>query len=682
MKLYYTAKNNPGLAFEHQAAQLVPLRFFGMKCADGRLDQPDAAPIPETQGLFLLDTDMDRFEGAKLSLGDFVPFEDGFDTSFFDAGRNFQIEIRMRRHDASGVFSWSYRITNLDSKPHTIYSCISRFPLEGESYELYSQSSGWCAENDHGDFRPVSAGRIELGNSGGRSTDSGVPYAVIREKETGRCAAIHVLPIGDWIIRAHRVSGSNAAFTILEAGLSDRGLRLQIQPGERLVLPEILLQGFTGDIEASAPDFHRYLLDRFPHCKPTHAVYNSWLFDFDVVEPERLREQARIAADMGITYFTVDAGWFGDGPDWQNQVGNWQECTTAAFKGELRAFSDYIRSLGMQFGIWMEPERAAKGSKVYREHPEWFAKCDSVMFDLLNPEVEEYLLGQIIDVIRRYDARWIKIDYNSNFYRDLGGESFYRYSLASDRLMRRAKEACPDTIFEGCASGGLRTDILTTHEKYDQHFISDTVEPYHLIRMRHNGAVRLLPQMLGCWSIMIETPFGIGSYTNHNRLTRRKLFTPADGTWSRAVDVTPKLAALQTIAGCPGFGGDISTLGEETRNILRENIRFFEENRDFLSRCVCHMHTQMRPFRESLGWVVLEYENIDDEGSIIFAYRLNANVSEFMCYPRGLKDNKRYCVEGDCEKMTGQGYELASQGIALHCVQAFDAACIKISAAK
>jgi len=156
--------------------------------------------------------------------------ETGYINKMVDYTETFELDTVVTMDEQTGIFSRQDFLKNLDSVPHTIYACLVRYPLHGDDFEIYAQSSGWCAENE-GEWRRLSAGNLELTNSGGRSTDTANPFLCIRQASTGNAAAIHVLPIGDWMIKVSRTAGQRTTFAVIEAGLSKQGLRLTIQQG-------------------------------------------------------------------------------------------------------------------------------------------------------------------------------------------------------------------------------------------------------------------------------------------------------------------------------------------------------------------------------------------------------------------------------------------------------------------
>ncbi len=71
-------------------------------------------------------------------------------------------------------------------------------------------------------------------------------------------------------------------------------------------------------------------------------MWNSWGYQSSISEPV-LRKAAQTAASLGVEVFVVDYGW-------ARMLGDWRE-DPAKFPSGLRALSNYVRSLGMKFGL-------------------------------------------------------------------------------------------------------------------------------------------------------------------------------------------------------------------------------------------------------------------------------------------------------------------------------------------
>lgn len=657
-----------GVQLQRDGKALDWLSLFGLS---GAAEET----MPECRGIYFLDSDAGRFEGAKWALTELHSGENACRMRL-RAG-SFEVTAALEMDAATGVLSWSTELRNADQQPHTVYACLPRIPLRGNDYAYYGQYSGWCAENQGG-WCDVPAGNLVLTNSAGRSTESCTPFACIRHKTTGRAAAIHVLPIGDWVIRFRRIAAHRLSYTVVEAGLSDASLRLTLRPGETLMLPKLVLCGFCGAVENCCEGLQRWLLRQYPHETLPELAYNTWFFDFDILDADRLKRQVQAAKAAGCRTFVVDAGWFGKGFDWENQVGNWDECTEHAFEGRMNEFADYVRAQGMNFGLWMEPERACPGTRVYQEHPDWFLKADAIIFDLTQPQVVDYLTEQVTRLVRTYDLRWMKLDYNTNMLRDLTGENFYRYYLGEQRFLTEIRRRNPTCSFEGCSSGGMRTDFCNVLSNYHGHFVSDTVNPLEVLRMRQNTMPRLLPAYLGSWIVLQETPFAVGTYFDHNRSERTKVLSAGDGWWDQTVDVSIDFALTVNLLGEWGISGDLGSLSAENLARVRRAAEFYERHRALLARTVCHPLTKLQPIDNYKGWAAMQYENIDGLGSLLYVFRLVDDSDTLFVYPKNLLPAQRYLVRCGETEDCRTGAELLHFGVAVYCPSRFEARLIEL----
>ena len=671
-RISLNARGQRGLVFAEDNGTIFLERFFGLPCTT-------QTGAPECAGNFYLVTDRGRFEGSRLILKHCGESDSGLRLIYETPGGEYRIHSAYQLDETTGVITRNDSLTNCTGDSSVVCACLPRITLQGGQYELYAQASNWSAENQ-GEWLPLSAGGVTLTNSAGRSTESGTPFACVRQKQTGTAAAIHVRPIGDWIIRARRVSEARATHWVIEAGLSDQDLHMTLAPGETIELPELLFVGFAGEVERYGEPFQRYLLNRYGRRTLPEMVYNTWFFEFDTLDVERLRQQALRAKELGCRVFVVDAGWFGAGADWSNQVGDWRECTERAFGGKMREFADFVRSNGMGFGLWMEPLRACKGMPVYEDHPDWFLEEDAIVYDLCNPAVREHLCGELTRLVETYGLCWMKLDYNSNMLRDRMGSNYYRYYLAEALFTAMIRERNPGCTFEGCASGGMRSDFHNCLSFYHGFFVSDTVHPIECLRIRQGVSLRMLPAYTGAWLVMQETPFSIGSYFTRNRTTRTKVLAAGDPWWDHTVDVTADFAVKLNLMGEWGLSGDLTSYGRDTFETVRRGIAFYEAHRAFLGRSVCHALTQVQSINDVTGWTALQYENIDGQGSLIFAFRMADDSNAFVVYPRNLDAARAYRVridEEDIGALTGE--EILSEGVLIECASRYEGKIISIN---
>lgn len=578
-------------------------------------------------------------------------------------------------HDApSGVWSRKDAVRNDGAEAITISRCLSAFDFPPARYEVYSQASSWCGENQ-GRWQPCTHGSLTLASEFGRTTQGATPYACLRNVDTGRGLAIHVIPRGNWVIRFVRKVNMNSFPMTLKAGLADGDLRLTLQPGATLDLPEILLQSLgEGPVEQAAAPLHSFLLRNHltPDERDIPFVYNTWFDVFEHLDVDRLRRQLAAAKDVGCEVFVIDAGWYGAGDkDWANSVGDWREATTRSFHGRMKEFAEEVRAAGLGFGVWMEPERIAAGAPVLAEHPDWFFKPISEFYypNLELPAAYDYTLGEISRVVETYSLAWMKIDFNHPVGPDPTGAESSGYYAAWYRLLGELRGKFPKTIFEGCASGGMRTDINTV-SRFPTHFLSDSIEPIDVIRISEGAMLRLTPGRLGKWLGLRNVGKTIPEYGQKAEDIGTSVVAPGGALWTGARVWDLRFVAAASLCGLPGLTGDVSSLEPETRAVLREVIAFYKSHRRFIARCVGFMLTPPKPIEDRTGWSAVQLQPPGEEKSLVFVYRLQ-DIRGQMRFPlRNLSPNRTYRVtswlpsrepsrEIGGEELTGSGLSVS-----------------------
>jgi alpha-galactosidase len=678
---------------EGRAAWLQQL--FGLACsAVGE----DAGP-PRVRDLARLDTDRGRFEGEALppwpawrsqpvladgSGGGLTACEatpDGvnFTWTMPDGGLRLESHWQLSRDD--GIWRRADSLHNVGATPVIVHACLARFPFAPGRYELYSQASGWCNENQ-GAWQPLHHGAVVLGNVGGRTTQGGTPYLCLREEGGDRAVAFHIVPAGNWTIR---VAGESAGtrpllFAVVELGLATESLHLDLPPGGTLALPEILIQAVPQGVpELAAPALHRYVLARyFADAKP-HApvVYNTWFDAFEHLDVARLRRQLAAAAEIGCEVLTVDAGWYGAGAGpWYLQVGDWREKRGAAFDGRMADFADEVRAAGLGFGLWMEPERNHPSVPIVQAHPEWFRPgADGFMYaDLTQGPAYDYILGEMSRLAETYRLAWMKVDFNFELGDDPTAQSAYyaRWYALLDALRGRF----PEVFFEGCASGGMRSD-LNTLAHFDGHFLSDTVEPIDVLRITQGSLLRLPPGRMNKWVCLRSAGRSVVPYGSTPEDAVETILAPWNAGWTTSISVDVDYAARVALIGMFGLSGDLAGLPAWARDRLRHHVAFCKQWRGFITGAVAHLASPIRPRTDRQGWVAIQLQEPQGDRSLLFVYRLDAADGRHRVRLRGLAGDRRYALTDDDQPAAppriATGRDLMADGLVVELRAAFSA---------
>ncbi|UQU62316.1 alpha-galactosidase [Couchioplanes caeruleus] len=256
--------------------------------------------------------------------------------------------------------------------------------------------------------------------------------------------------------------------------------------------------------------FHRHLRARerpVPAQRPvTLNVWEAVYFDQDA---DRLLDLAERAAALGVERYVLDDGWFSSRRDDRSGLGDWV-VSRDVWPAGLHPLVDRVRELGMQFGLWFEPEMVNPDSGVARAHPDWIMAArpewpvesrHQQVLNLAIPEAYEHVKSQMVAILDEYAISYVKWDHN----RDLveagdrtrrGRPGVHAQTLAFYRLLDELRAAYPDLEIESCSSGGARVDLAVL-ERTDRVWVSDSIDPHDRQRMLRWTTQLVPPEFLG-----------------------------------------------------------------------------------------------------------------------------------------------------------------------------------------
>ncbi len=530
---------------------------------------------------------------------------------------------------------------------HGSASCLVRrchpvLYLAPRSYIARWQSSAWCLENQP-QTAPCAGADLVLRHPPGRTSDQASPYLVL--DGGGAKLSVHVVPDGNWMMRAHpEPNGGGLPRVLVAAGHEEEGFGVMLKPGESLALPEVLY----GDDDPAA--LHRAWQARSPG-QALPVIYNTWFRDFDRLPPEELRPQLAAAKVIGAEVFVVDAGWFGDGEGWWNQVGNWQEQTDRAFRGNLKGFADEVRAAGLGFGLWMEPERFGPQAKIRKAQPEWFPHGEDpfTRIDLAQPAASAWLKGEMARLVKTYGLAWMKVDYNFPLGEDDSGEELRGYFRGWKRLIGELRREFPDTVFEACSSGAMRLDLGVV-EQFPVGFLSDTVNPWDMLSIATGAWRRLPPGRLGRWAVVRE---------------RGGEVQAASGAgWGSPESTSVEFLAAVAFPGSMGFSGDLASLSAARIAELGRLVREYKLARPRIAKSCGYLLSPQMELGNREGWCATQLQ--DGDWNLVSAYRLNRGEEVVRLKLCNLQPSQSYqarAILGGATNETMTGHDLMSMGL-------------------
>ena len=378
------------------------------------------------------------------------------------------------------VITRSARLINNSAVPVVVKRLMStQLDMYGTGLRFTMFHGHWAREMMKDDV-VLKAGNIINSSMTGTSGNRANPLVMISYDDTGensgRCYAMNLIYSGN---HYESLSVSGFGKTRFVSGINPDGFSWELEAGYVFEAPEAVMTFSDEGMNGASCNMHLFVSGHIIRGKwqkkERPVLINSWeasYFRFNEASLLRLAEKAKKA---GIELFVLDDGWFGKRDDDTCSLGDWKE-NTKKLPGGLRGLSEKINSLGMMFGIWVEPEMINEDSDLYRAHPDWAVKIpgheqslgrNQMILDLTRQDVRENILNQMKYVLNSGNITYVKWDMNRIFSdtssagsgRMSQGEFLHRYICGLYQIMDTLTKDFPDVLFEGCASGGNRFDL-------------------------------------------------------------------------------------------------------------------------------------------------------------------------------------------------------------------------------
>ncbi|WP_206830319.1 alpha-galactosidase [Alicyclobacillus fructus] len=412
-----------------------------------------------------------------------------------------------------------------------------------------------------------------------------------------------------------------------QIGIHPADFSWRLGPGETFVTPEAALVYSDEGWGGMSRTFHRAIRRRLcqgPYRDRVRPVLiNNWEATYFDFHEDDLVEIARQARDLGVELFVLDDGWFGQRDDDSTSLGDWRPHPRKLPHG-LRHLADQIHGLGMQFGIWMEPEMVSPKSKLYEEHPDWCLhvpdrprseRRHQLMLDLTREDVRAFVVDAVSRVIEEGAVDYVKWDMNRPMT-EVGSaalpperqrETAHRYVLGLYEILETLTSRFPHVLFENCASGGGRFDLGMLHYM-PQTWTSDNTDAVARLKIQHGTSLVFPPVTMGAH---------VSAVPNH-QMGR----------------VTPfALRAGVAMCGNFGFELDVRRFSDEERREARQAVERYKAVRELV---------QFGDFYRLLS----PFEGHEAAWMFVAADRSEALVAYFCTYPDPMEPPRRLALRG------------------------------------
>ena len=400
-----------------------------------------------------------------------------------------------------------------------------------------------------------------------------------------------------------KVEVSPYEMTRVQLGISDFEFKWNLSPGEAFDTPEAVCVFASNGLNGLSQNFHQLINAHVvsPHWqyKERPILINNWeatYFDFD---QKKLVALAKEAKHMGMELFVLDDGWFKGRNDDTTSLGDWTEDAKKLPNG-LKGLSKKIKAMGLDFGIWVEPEMVSENSELYKEHPDWAIKLNDrkpsygrnqLILDFTNPDVIENIYEQLNYVFKQGNVDYVKWDMNRNFT-DVYSNYLpkedqmslnHRYTLGLYALLERLCNAFPNILFESCSSGGNRYDLGMLYYM-PQTWTSDNTDAVERIDIQFGTSLVFPPSTMGAH---------VSGRPSHQVLRT----TPIETRFN--------VAAF----GLLGYELDLTKLSSFDKKVIAKQVSFYKKHRKILQFGTFYRHTAEITEKPTVWSVVDETKN-------------------------------------------------------------------------
>lgn len=377
----------------------------------------------------------------------------------------------------------------------TIRSFTGRHNAELAEHREPMPAHGWVKENRHG-----------------LTGHAGPPgLFVLREGATWHSGDVFAAQLAWSGNHKLLVERDDEGFWTLSAGAALMPGEIRLAAGGAFTAPDLIATFSRAGLNGASQNFHAAIRRRMTWpggaMKPRPVHLNSWegLY-FDQDEP-RLMALADRAAAIGVERFVLDDGWFPNRNDDTAGLGDWT-VDLNKYPSGLGPLARHVAALGMEFGLWVEPEMVNPDSDLYRAHPDWaLALADrplitarnQLVLDMSRDDVRDHLFAAIDTLLRELPIGYLKWDHNRALApaaNAAGQATYHAQVIGTYALMDRIRAAHPAVEIEACAGGGGRIDagvISRTH----RFWTSDTLDAVARVSIQRGFLAFMPPELMG-----------------------------------------------------------------------------------------------------------------------------------------------------------------------------------------
>lgn len=543
---------------------------------------------------------------------------------------------------------------NISNEPVKASKLMSfSIDLPSASYDLMFLKGAWSRER-HVERVPLHKGIQSIGSTRGSSSHTFNPFVALLDKETtehqGEVYGFSLIYSGNFLALAEV---DNFDITRVMMGIHPQGFSWVLKEGEVFYTPEALLVYSNEGLNGLSQEYHKIIerhiiLEKYRNdVRP--VLINNWEATYFNFDEDTMLTIASEARNLGFDLFVLDDGWFGKRNDDKTSLSEWTPNYDKLPNG-ISGLSKKVVDLGIQFGLWFEPEMVSEDTRLYNENPDFvlghfnYPKShgrNQFVLDFSNEAVVNEIFERMKRILNDSSVSYVKWDmnrsiteaYSQSLSKEHQGEFYHRYILGVYKLYEMLTNAFPHILFESCAGGGGRFDLGLLYYA-PQTWTSDDTDAWERVKIQYGTSMIYPIKSMGSH---------VSAVPNHQVGRNTSL----------------KMRHDTAIFGTYGYELDITTLSDEEKIEVRNNIEFFKTYQNLIHHG--KFYRLLSPFDgEDASYMVIS--ECQSKALVYYSHGLqvpNAPLSNLKL--RGLDPAKKYHIHG--AKSSHHGDELMNLGV-------------------
>jgi len=493
----------------------------------------------------------------------------GFAVTLKDISREIYVTLHYAIDPATGIIARNATIENREHMPVTIeQAAAAALSLPRGAYTLNYLTGRWAGEWNLNQ-EMIQPGARVLESRRGSTGHQNNPWFAIQsgaaDEDHGEVWFGALAWSGSWRITIEQDQLDAVRIT---AGFNPFDFGYVLNPGETLETPTFYAGHTDRGLGGASNELFQYELHNIlprtgksggqPAPRPRPVIYNSWeATEFNVSEAGQMALAQR-AAELGVDRFVMDDGWFGQRKTDHAGLGDWY-VNKEKFPNGLKPLIDKVRSLGMDFGLWVEPEMVNPDSDLYRQHPDWVLNFpgrprseqrNQLVLNLARKDAHEYVLGILDKLLSENNIAFLKWDYNRNWsepgWNQLPAaeqkDVYVAYTRSLYAILAELRRRHPNVEIESCSGGGGRVDFGILAYA-DEVWPSDNTDPFDRLTIQDGFTYAYTPQIMMAW--VTDSPHWLNSRTTS---LQYRFLSSMQGSLGIGADITKWSSDQMTLA--------------------------------------------------------------------------------------------------------------------------------------